>query len=211
MNEYINGAAAVQHPLHQWDVYGPSVADDVEAIKKLGGYYGPILSSQDTPDGKYTNVFAYAAGAHPYYHHLWGDFVTRNSAFLWDNALTRVHAPEDMVLVSAGVWWRNWVSERPLDATHEELIIHLINPPAHPTVGASPKPEDMPPPLKGVEVRLLPGGLSGWTPVDAWRLSPEPAVRESLPLSAAEGVYKCTVPEVDLWTILVINMRKGGR
>ena len=33
MNEYINQADGVQHPLHRWDVYGPSVADDVERIK----------------------------------------------------------------------------------------------------------------------------------------------------------------------------------
>jgi hypothetical protein len=211
MNEYINQAASVQHPLHQWDVYAPSVADDAEAVKRLGGYYEPILDSPDTPDGKYTNVFAYAAGAHPYRRHLWGDFVTRNSAFIWDNALTRVHVPEDMVLVSAGVWWRNWVFERPLDATHQQLIIHLINPPAHPTVGASPKPQDMPPPLKDVEVRLLPGGLDGWIPARAWVLGPDPAVREALPLQTVENVYQCTVPEVDLWDILVVDMKKGGR
>jgi hypothetical protein len=80
MNEYINQADSVQHPLHRWDVYAESVANDVEAIKKLGGYYGPILASQNSADGKYTNIFAYASGAHPYYHHHWGAFVTRNSA-----------------------------------------------------------------------------------------------------------------------------------
>lgn len=211
MNEYINQAAGVQHPLHRWEVYGPSVADDVEAIKALGGYYGPILTSENNPDGKYTNVFAYAAGAHPYYHHLWGEFVTRNSAFLWDNALKRVHGPENLVLVSSGVWWRNWVFERPVDASRKQLIVHLINPPAKPNVGESKAPEDMPPPLKSVEVRVLPGLLAGWTPVRAACLSPEPALRETLPVEAVEGVYKCTVPEVALWNVVVIDLQKGGR
>jgi hypothetical protein len=212
MNELIRGSAGVQSPFHQWTVFASALVNDAEAVKKLGGYYGPILVDWGTtPDGKYADAFAYAAGAHPYYSHLWGDFVTRNSAFLWDNALTRMHTPEDAVLVSAGVWWRNWVFERPLDATHQQLIIHLINPPAHPTVGASQKPEDMPPPLKNVEVRLLPGGLDGWIPARAWVLSPDPAVREALPLQTVENVYKCTVPEVDLWDILVIDMKKGGR
>lgn len=211
MNEYINQAASVQHPLHRWEVYAASVADDVEAIKELGGYYGPILSSEDTPDGKYTNVFAYAAGAHPYYHHHWGAFVTRNSAFLWDNALTRLHSPENIVLVSSGVWWRNWVFERPVDSRQEQLIIHLINPPAKPTVGESKRPEDMPPPLRNIEVRLLPSLLGDWVPARAMLLSPEPALRERLALEAVEGVYRCTVPEVSLWNILVIEMRKGGR
>ena len=211
MNELIRGSAGVQSPFHRWDVFGPTLADDTEAVKKLGGYYGPIFDFANTPDGKYANAFAYAAGAHPYYHHLWGAFVTRNSAFIWDNALTRMHTPENAVLVSAGIWWRNWVFERPVDDTHRQLIIHLINPPAHPTVGASLKPEDMPPPLKDVKVQILPALLEGWTPVRATCLSPEPALRETLPLAAVAGVYNCTVPEVDLWTILVVDMTKGRR
>jgi hypothetical protein len=212
MNEYIRGSTSVQSPWHRWDAFGPSMADDVEAVRKLGGYYDPILVDWGTtPDGKYADAFTYAAGAHPYYAHLWGDFVTRNSAFLWDNALTRVHDPEDLAQVSTGVWWESWVFQRPLDATHQQLIIHLINPPAHPTVGASPKPEDMPGPQKDLQVRLKPGGLGGWIPARAWVLSPEPALREALPLQTVENVYQCTVPEVDLWTILVIDMTKGGR
>jgi hypothetical protein len=211
MNEYINQAAAVQHPLHQWAVYGPSVADDVEAIKKLGGYYGPILSSPNTPDGKYTNVFAYAAGAHPYYHHLWGDFVTRYSAFLWDNALARVDQPQKLVQVSTGPWWEHWVFRRPLDATHEQLIIHLINPPAHPNVGDSPKPEDMPAPLTDVQVRLLPAGCGGWKPVSAWILSPEPALHKRLPPPTGRDAGQWRVPEVVLWSLLVIDLQKGGK
>ncbi|MHB9132095.1 MAG: hypothetical protein ACYDBB_13555 [Armatimonadota bacterium] len=212
MNEYINQAEGIQHPLHRWDVYGPSVANDVEAIKKLGGYYGPILSSQNTADGMYTNIFAYAAGAHPYYHHLWGAFVTRNSAFIWDNALTRLSTPENLIQAPASVWWRNWVFERPVDKTHKQLIIHLINPPAKPTVGEGKKPEDVPPALKNIEVRVFPALLNGWTPVRSTRLSPQPMLREAVPVTPVEGVYKINVPEVALWNILVIDMeKKGGR
>ncbi|OPZ87558.1 MAG: hypothetical protein BWY76_00397 [bacterium ADurb.Bin429] len=211
MNEYINQADSVQHPLHRWDVYAESVANDVQAIKKLGGYYGPILASQNTADGKYTNIFAYAAGAHPYYQHVWGAFVTRNSAFIWDNALTRVYNPENIIQVPASVWWRHWVFIRPIDAKCKQLIIHLINPPVKPTVGEGKKPEDVPPPLKNIEVRILPALLDGWTPTRATRLSPEPALREAVPVQAVEGVFKLTVPEVTLWNIVVIDLKKGGR
>ncbi len=211
MNEYINQADGVQHPLHRWEVYAESVADDVEAIKKLGGYYGPILGSQNHADGKYTNVFAYAAGAHPYYQHHFGAFVTRNSAFIWDNALTRIHNPENLVQAPGSVWWRHWVFERPIDKKRKQLIIHLINPPAKPTVGEGKKLEDVPPPLKNIEVRLLPTLLQGWTPARATRLSPEPALREAVPMQPVEGIYKITVPEVALWNILVIDLKKGGR
>jgi len=210
MNEYINQADGVQHPLHRWDVYGPSVANDVEAIRKLGGYYGPILGSPDTADGRYTNVFAYAAGAHPYYHHLWGAFMTRFGGFCWDNALTRRHDPEKVASVSAGVWWRHWVFERPVDATHKQWVIQLINPPAKPTVGEGKKKGDLPQPAKDVAVKLLPGALTEWKVTRATRLSPEPALREPLSVTMADGVCTITVPEVAIWSILVIDCEKKG-
>jgi len=212
MNEYINQAEGVQHPLHRWEVYASSVANDVEAIKKLGGYYGPILGSANTADGLYTNVFAYAAGAHPYYHHHWGGFMTRYSAYCWDDALTRIHTPENIVQVPSSVWWREWVFERPIDKQHKQLIVHLINPPAHQTVGEGKKLEDLPPPLKGIEVRVMPTLLNGWVPVRSTQLSPYPQIQAAVPVVASEGVYKMTVPEVKLWNILVIDLeQKGGR
>lgn len=211
MNEYINQADGVQHPLHRWEVYAASVAEDVDAIKKLGGYYGPILSSQNSADGRYTNIFAYAAGAHPYYQHLWGGFVTRNSAFIWDNALTRVYSPENTILAPSSIWWRNWVYERPIDKNHKQLIIHLINPPAKPTVGEGKSPADVPPPLKNINISVMPTLLDGWKPVRAISLSPEPMSKINVPVQSVENVYKLTVPEVALWNILVIDMKKGGR
>jgi len=211
MNEYINAAEGVQHPLHRWEAYAPSVVDDVERIKALGGYYGPILGSADTADGLYTNIFAYAAGAHPYYHHHWGGFVTRYSAFLWDNALTRRHNPDDLLQAPSSVWWRHWVFERPLDAKHKQLIVHLINPPAKPTVGEGKTLADLPPPVKDVTLTIYPQLLDGWKPVGATRLSPRPMLKEAVPVRQVEGLYRLTVPEVALWTILVIDMQKGGR
>ena len=211
MNEYINAAEGVQHPLHRWDVYAPSVVDDVERIKALGGYYGPILGSPNTADGCYTNVFAYAAGAHPYYHHLWGEFVTRYSAFIWDTALTRRHNPDDLLQGPSSVWWRHWVFERPLDATHKQFIVHLINPPAKSTVGEGKTLADLPPPVKGVTVTIYPQLLDGWKPVSATRLSPAPMLKEAVPVQQVEGLYRLTVPEVALWNILVVDLQKGGR
>ncbi len=208
MNEYINQAEGVQHPLHRWDVYGPSVANDVEAIKKLGGYYGPILGSADSADGRYTNVFAYAAGAHPYYHHHWGAFMTRFGGYCWDNALVRRSDPEKVAKVSDGAWWKSWVFERPLDGKRKQLIIHLINPPAKPTVGEGKKKEDLPPPIKNVQVTLLDTGLEGWRPVRATRLSPEPILKESVPALAGGNASTFTLPEVAVWNILVVDCEK---
>lgn len=208
MNEYINQAEGVQHPLHRWEDFARTCLDDVERIKALGGYYGPILSSPDTPDGRYTNVFAYAAGAHPYYHHLWGAFMTRYSAFCWDNALRRIHNPESLLLAPSSVWWRDWVFERPIRKNCKELIVHLINPPLKPTVGEGKKPEDMAPPVREVAVSIFPTLLNGWRPTRATRLCPEPMLRESVPIELREGIYTIPVPEVVLWTILVIDLER---
>jgi hypothetical protein len=210
MNEYINQAEGVQHPLHRWDVYGSSVAADVDAIRKLGGYYGPILSSPPTADGKYTNVFAYAAGAHPYYHHLWGAFMTRYGTFCWDNALQRVPPGEAPALIEAPdtVWWKHWVFDRPIDKKHRQIIVHLINPPARPTVGEGKKPEDVPAPVRNVEVRLRAEAIKGWTVSRATRLSPEPLLKEGVPVRPEGAGGAMTVPEVALWTILVIDLGK---
>ncbi len=208
MNEYINQAEGVQHPLHRWEVYGRSVADDVEAIKKLGGYYGPILGSPDSADGRYQNVFAYAAGAHPYYHHHWGAFMTRYGTFCWDDALVRRHDAEKLATVTGNAWWQHWVFERPLDAKHRQLILHLINPPAKPTVGEGKKKDDLPAPLHNVGVVLLPAALDGWTFKRATRLSPEPMLREEVAFKAEGDGIHLTIPEVAIWNVLVIDLGK---
>lgn len=212
MNEFIRGAAGVMHPQHKWEAYAAALVDDVEAVKQLGGYYGPILDAPDNPDGKYSNIFAYAAGAHPYYSHKWGGFVTRYSAFIWDTALTRLHEPENTVVAPDSVWWRQWVFQRSIDKKHRQLIIHLINPPTKPNVGDNKQAEDASLPLKDIEVRLFPTMLNGWTPVRATNLSPEPLVADTVPVQTMEGIYKVTVPSVALWHILVIDLeQKGGR
>jgi hypothetical protein len=208
MNEYINQAEGVQHPLHRWDVFGPSVAADVEAIKKLGGYYGPILGSPDTADGRYQNVFAYAAGAHPYYHHHWGAFMTRFGAYCWDTALERVppeKAPE-VVQGPDAAWWKHWVFWRPVDAVHRQLIVHLINPPAKPTVGEGKKKEDLPAPLENLSVRVPVATLGGWKVDRATRLSPEPWLCETLETVIGPEAVEVRVPDLAIWNIVVLDL-----
>lgn len=208
MNEYINQAQSVQHPLHRWKDFAMTLLDDVERIKRLGGYYGLILSSRDTADGKYSNIFAYSAGAHPYYHHHWGAFITRYSAFVWDNRLKRIHNPESLLIAPASLWWKHWVFERKLTKDHRELIVHLINPPLSPTVGAGKKPEDIPPPVEDVRVRLFRPLLKEWRPVRATRLSPQPPIKEQVPIRHVERIYVLSIPEVHLWNILIIDLKR---
>jgi hypothetical protein len=75
-------------------------------------------------------------------------------------------------------------------------------------VGEGPKPEDVPPPVKQVAVRVLPTLLGGFRPVSATRLSPEPLLQEPVAIRAVEGAWQLDVPEVALWNILIINLER---
>jgi hypothetical protein len=216
MNEWIRNSADLQEPLHLWANYARYLAEDVERAKRMGGYYGPILDIHNhaSADSRYKVIFALAAGAHPYYDTLWGAFITRYSDYLWDPALTRIATPQPLVSVPDTVWWKHWVFERRQDATHKQLIIHLVNPPTHPGVGESPKAEDLPKPLAALPVTFLPPLTDGWTPVRVTRLNPEPMTCDTLPLRNAEGgACAISVPELPLWNILVIDLvaRKGAK
>ena len=215
MNEFIRNANQPQEWLHHWTDYAPYLVQEVERTKRLGGYYGPILGNDThaVPDDMYKCVFSYAAGAHPYYHHLWGAFMTRYSSYCWDPALTRIASPETLVLAPDTVWWRNWVFARDMGHGKRQLIVHLVNPPAHAGVGESNKPEDLPPPVKNVTLRIFPTQPGGLRPVRVTQLSPEPMTRETLPIDDQEGLPTVTVPEVKLWSMLVIDLApaNGGR
>ena len=216
MDEATVSAEWSQDPHHRWVDFAALLLDDTERIKRLGGYYGPILTRRGvnpSADFLYHNAFAYAAGAHPYYHHLWGAFITRYSIFCWDPALTRLVNPETLVMAPDTVWWNKWVFERPLDRTHRQLIVHLFNPPRNPCVGDNGKAEDAPAPQKNVTVRLFPTFPDGWTPRRVARLTPESQQVDWLPLVENAGVMTVTIPELKIWNILVIDVQagKGGR
>ena len=101
--------------------------------------------------------------------------------------------------------------ERPLSARQKQLIVHLINPPAKPTVGEGKKREDLPPPVPRVDIKIFTAMLDGFRPVRATCLSPEPARHEAVPIHEVEGAFAMAVPDVALWNILVIDLKKGDR
>lgn len=208
MNEYINQADGVQHPQHKWIDFAILLVKDTELVKNWGGYYGPILGRlRGTVDETYKNIFAYAAGAHPYYYHEFGDFVTRYSAFIWDNSLRRIHNPENIMYIPDNVWWRNWVYERNINSKEKQLIIHLINPPEKPNVGDLKK--ELPKPIKDIQISIYPVlFLEGYKIVRIVRLNPKPIIRENVKFEFIENVYKFKIDELNMWNILVIQFQK---
>jgi hypothetical protein len=209
MNEYINHAENVNHPLHNWRRYAENMVDDTARIRALGGYMGPILGLQGNgADSQYKVVFSYAAGAHPYYNTLFNAFITRFSYYCWDPALRQVPLPETIVNVAGNVWWNRWVFTRDLDKKHRQLIVHLINPPTAAGVGEQ---KTLPAPQKNVGVQYYPSGLSGWKLTRVTRLDVGKLVPEPLPVSTAIGVNSVTLPDVALWNVLVLDLEKEGR
>lgn len=213
MNEWINQSHGVQHPQHSWDKFIKLMCEDTQIVKKFGGYYGPILGSlqRESPlDEKYKNIFAYASGAHPYYFHYWGGFITRYSAFIWDNKLEKINKPKEILSIPENIWWENWVYERPVEKNKKQIIVHLINPPTKPNVGESKNPEDAPAPIKNAEIKISKTLLGNWKLTRTVVISPEPFLKEDLKIEEIKGVYTLKIPEIVLWNILIINFEKRG-
>jgi len=214
MNEYIRGAADVNHILHRWRTYAETLVNETESVKRLGGYLGAILDiNPNGPNGtdgddQYKSVFTYAAGAHPYYAHLWGAFMTRYGGFCWDPALQQLSLPATTVNVAGNVWWDKWVFTRTLSPRHQQVIVHLINPPTAVGVGDQ---KTLPPAQKAVVVYYYPASHPGFQVQRVTQLTVGKLASDTLPLHKPLGVVQVTVPEVALWNILVFDLVKGGR
>jgi hypothetical protein len=68
--------------------------------------------------------------------------------------------------------------------------------------------EDLPAPVRNVEVRLRGEAVKGWTVARATLLSPEPMLKEAVPVRPDGADFAMTVPDVVLWDILVIDLEK---
>ena len=213
MNEYINQADEVQHPLHKWIDFALLLVKDTQIVKNLGGYYGPILGRlKGTVDETYKNIFAYAAGANPYFYHEFGDFVTRYSAFIWDNNLRKIYEPETILLIPDNVWWKHWVYEREINSTTKQLIIHLINPPEKPYVGDLKK--NFPEVIKNIEIKVYPiVNFKDYKVFRVVKLDPKQVSREIINFEEILDCYKFKIDQLSLWNIVIVEFKKtkGGR
>jgi len=208
MNEYIRGAADVNHPLHTWRKFAETVVDDTQRIKQLGGYMGPIMGNYGPVDLQYAFVFAFAGGAHPYYSVDFGKFITRYSYYFWDPALVRLSLPETTLNVDGNLWWNKWVFTRDLSPKHRQLVVHLINPPTVEEVG---KQKTLPPAQKNVSAMYYPFAQPGWKLRQVTRLDVNSMQPRQLPVTESLGIDTVTVPDVALWNILIFDLVKEGR
>lgn len=203
---------------------------------KLGGHYQMIGMDCDdiqTPNPKdpqrpsytaseatrlYMNIFTFASGVHPYsYHYAPGNprvgqywkFVTRYSAFLWDNTMKPIAKPEPMLAVNANknVWWKEFVYLRNVGPDRIQTIVHLVNPPLYP-IHQNPKSE-LPPSIEAVQMQAA-------VPADcafqrAVVLLPEPQIEMSELKAVKKGnQVVVTVPKLDLWGVVVFEWKPSS-
>ena len=216
MDEGFCDTSAPQHPDNPWINFARRIITEVRATGALGGCqivfeYNrmgvPVIADND-----YGLIFCFAGGGRPY---VWNykstryrmdRFATRYSEYLLNDDIRRLVNPEERFAVrSAGtVWWKDWVAEYNPGEGRTQYILHLINAPQKKGIGFTPFPE----PQKNITVDFtLPAGKE---PAGVWLLSPEPEVN-GLKLSPVRNgnTVTCTVDELDLWKLLVVEVRRA--
>lgn len=134
MDEAINGMSDSSNPYNQWKDFSVLLVREAEQVRRLGGHLAPILNRGPEVFLRYKAAMAFAAGAHPtmcvpHVAQPYNRFATRYSGVLWHRDLRNVWNPNGLILAPSGVMWEPYVRELVLDATHKQLIVHLINPP----------------------------------------------------------------------------------
>jgi len=207
MNEYAGQAKDVNHPWHRWEDWVQGITDDAQMVKRFGGHYFPILHYRGV-DLWYTNAVTYAAGAHPYYNHVWGAFATRYAGILWDRQLRRINNPAGVVVAPLNLWWRRFVHQRSINERHTQVVVHLINPPIKPAIHNDAKDDTFPKPVRNIPVQFYPEAIDGgrWKLTRARLLDPDNVTQTNLTIHDDHGTATVTVPELRIWQVLVFDL-----
>ncbi len=85
-----------------------------------------------------------------------------------------------------------------------------LNPPEKPNVGDLKK--EMPQIVKNIQISIYPIlNLEGYKIARITRLNPKPIIKENLSFDFIEGVYKFKIDELNLWNIIVVELKKEKR
>jgi len=171
---------------------------------QAGGVYATKL------DAVYQNILLLAAGGHPFYSSLersigqYNLFALRYAEFIWNNSMRPLKNPA-VIAVPANtelMAWQTLARKLDLPDGRHRLVVHLINPPARDD--AHDPAMSVRPPMRNLPLTItLPEGAK----VDgAYTLTAQPVMRqESLPLHQNGPALTLTIPEVRLWTVVVVE------
>ena len=137
-----------------WNQYATSELKVAKQIEALGGNYHCIWRLTPDARGLYKFIYGLIAGGHSVYsdHNKlagcanWGQFMTRWSAFLWDQRLRPMEDPASRVAVNspAPLLWQPLAQEYVESAHRKYWVIHLVNPPMTDEIDKT----EVPPPPK---------------------------------------------------------------
>jgi hypothetical protein len=208
--ESINSFHDPSSPWHRWKDAADAIAEEVEYPKKHGGFLNigwfPWWLAGEVY-GKHLLSITFAARARisgapglpsnmPYFR-----FAARYGELLYDERVRRAPDWRRRIQVEpAGMWWENYVYQRD-SSDGEQLIVHLVNPPATEWVVIDGK--QAPEPRKDLLVRLTPP--DGRRPAAVYVLSPdlEPYCRK-LTCEPQGQELRVRIPELKYWDLLVL-------
>ena len=193
-----------------WSQLVNDLLTQVEYTRQCGGYHGTqSLNKALGSDAAcaFMNIFVFATGSHPYCYAPstpspgeYSKFMTRYGELCWDLGFQPVSPTEAGLEVAAGdgLLWKRLVRRRASKAGGTQTVVHLISQPLSDRV-APANPVPMPEWRRSVAVTKRCERKP-----EVWLLSAEPRVRaEKLSARPEAGVYRVTVPEHRLWSVLV--------
>ncbi len=170
------------------------------------------MGSNETQVHRWETAINYAGQGH-YYNVRnnpevvqYTQFMLRYGELLYD-ARTHFeeHADWAAVTPEKSILYRPFTYRRTLDANHQQLVVNLVN---NPGAGKVDDLKTATPPVQNAAVRLtIP---RGWTVTHAWRLNPDDPTAPCTPLDVPvqKGTLTLTVPSLEVWNVLVVELAK---
>ena len=195
-----------------WSEYAANEEDATRGVHASGGSYHLIyaLGALNPVDRLYKFAIGTMCGAHPVSggqseapgSPSWGRFLTRWSSLVWDPELQPVSEGEVEIVAGAPLLWQNWAKQRVVDGSSRQVAVHLLNPQLDDQIAVVD--DLLPTPVSNVVVRVqIP---SGETVTKAMLLDPRQGDQPApLAITLSGGVAQVTVPEVEVWSIVVFE------
>ncbi len=175
-----------------------------DMVRLHGGYWLAILDQGSI----WNNALVLAGGARPMGGTMLNKFGTRFSGYILDPAMRRLQDPGRIVkpVGEPGFFWDKFVYEKDTGADRAALILQLVNiGPGFAFTGAKSPPIGVGPVRRDVTFSLdLP---PGYRAESAFACDDYDTFA---PLPVALNGQRLVVPQVKVWTLVVVNLRKSA-
>ncbi|MBI2190570.1 MAG: hypothetical protein HYU36_01130 [Planctomycetes bacterium] len=212
MNESFRGYSNRNYSAAVIEDYLLGANVEARATRRAGGYHLGFFFDKCTPsDQTYNAAILLASGSRPYgfswnggLAQEWPRFVTRYSAYYWDNELFEILDAKERIEVRSAstVWYERTCYRRPRLAGRGQYILHLIAKPRHEAFHEGV--QQPAPVLEDVHISLRPD--EGWKVTSAWALTPgDPEMTGLIPLRAEGERVEVTLPKLTVFASVVLN------